>query len=281
MSTPGLAAELLDCVGAATRRGIRPSVRSIHLPRGFAAGSRDAEFCAVELDDGCIGFSFVLLGDTLPGLATEAGIASLPGRPVAEVAAWYAEPAAARRALGLAAINALTGSVFRRSGYRPNDAADSLGLIAPLPADHIGMIGLFRPLVGRILEAGARLTVAELKPELAQPGERFRVTLDPGELAACNKIVSTSTLLLNDTLDAVLAACRHAGRFAIIGPSAGCMPDPLFRRGVDSLGGTEVVDPDGFRTAFAAGEPWGRFARKTCIRRDGYPGFAALIERAS
>lgn len=275
----GIAAELLGWVEAAAAHGVRPRIGAIHLPQGFVGASRDAEFCAVELDDGCIGFSFVLLGATLPGLAREEAIAQLPGRAAAEVAAWYAQPAEARRAIGLATINALTQSVFRRAGYRPDDASDSLGLVEPQPDDHVGMIGLFRPLVGRILDAGARLTVAELKPELAQQGERFRVTLDPAELESCNKVVSTSTLLLNDTLDGVLAACRAARRFAIVGPGAGCMPDPLFRRGVDSLGGMEVVDAEGFRRAFRSGEPWGGFARKTCIRRDRYPGFATLLSR--
>jgi len=36
------------------------------------------------------------------------------------------------------------------------------------------------------------------------------VTLDPSRLAGCNKVVSTSTLLLNDTFEQVSAAWRGA-----------------------------------------------------------------------
>jgi uncharacterized protein (DUF4213/DUF364 family) len=142
------------------------------------------------------------------------------------------------------------------------------------------MIGLFRPLVARINEAGARLTVLELRPELAGDHEGCRVTLDPADLATCDKVVSTCTVLLNDTLDGVLAACRRAHCFAIVGPTAGCVPDPLFARGVDAIGGRRVIDAQGFREAFRNGEKWGPFATKYVITRQDYPGVDALLERA-
>jgi uncharacterized protein (DUF4213/DUF364 family) len=92
--------------------------------------------------------------------------------------------------------------------------------------------------------------------------------------------LSTTTLMLNDTLDAVVDACRGASALVLVGPGGGCLPDPLFARGVTGLGGTAIVDRDGFVTALARGEPWGTHARKYLIARDGYPGVAALVERA-
>jgi uncharacterized protein (DUF4213/DUF364 family) len=87
--------------------------------------------------------------------------------------------------------------------------------------------------------------------------------------------------MLNDTLDAVLAACRSARRVAVIGPTAGCVPDPLFDRGVDVVGGRRVTDRRGFLDAFAAGDRWGPFAAKYAIAQPGYPGCATLLERAA
>jgi len=280
VNVANIAEAFLRWVDAADARGVCPAIRCLHLPTAAAGASRDAEFCALELEDGSVGFSFALLGHTLAGLAETAACADLAGRRAAEIAGWYAEAGEARRAIGLAAINAITQSVYRQAGYRADMASDSIGLVDPQPGDHIGMIGLFRPLVERILASGARLTVAELKPEMAHETANFRVTLDPADLASCGKVISTSTLLLNDTLDEVLQACRNAAYFGIIGPSAGCMPDPLFARGVDTLGGMSVIDLDGFRDAFRSGQPWGRFSRKTCIRRGDYPGFAALLDLA-
>ncbi len=67
--------------------------------------------------------------------------------------------------------------------------------------------------------------------------------------------------------------------FAIVGPTAGCLPDPLFTRGVDTIGGRRVVDAKGFRDAFCKGEKWGSFASKYVIPRQGYPGVDWLLDR--
>ena len=87
-------------------------------------------------------------------------------------------------------------------------------------------------------ERGARLTVLELRADLAGAHPGFEVTLDPAALRTCDKVLMTSTVLLNDSLDAVLAQCRQARAVAMIGPGAGCLPEPLFARGITALGGT-------------------------------------------
>ena len=257
-----------------------PNVRALHLPAPSAAGTRDGEFCAIELDDGSLGLSFVLLGDTLATLRGRDAHAALAGTPALELARCYASATGAQRALGFAAVNALTGHLFDRAGYAPPAAAGSLGELDLQAGDHLGMIGLFPPLVPQVLASGARLTVLELRPELAGARDGWSVTLDAGELAGCNKVLSTSTVLLNHTLDAVLERCRHAERFALIGPGAGCLPDPLFACCVTLLGGSWIVNPAGFKAALQAGKPWGGFARKFALGREDYPGFDRLLTQA-
>jgi len=254
-----------------------PRVRALHLPPAQRPAGTDAEFCAIELDGGAIGFSYVLLDSVLPAMRAHDARA-LAGTEALALARGYGGTDPVANALGFAAINALTQQLFSRAGWTPFAAGDSLGDIEPKRGEHIGMIGLFPPLVARVREAGARLTVLELKPELAGE-EDYRVTLDPADLASCDKVVSTCTVLLNDTLDAVLAACRHAHHFAIIGPTAGCAPDPLFARGVETIGGRRVVDVEGFRDTFRSGESWGRFAAKYVITRRDYPGIDRLLNR--
>jgi uncharacterized protein (DUF4213/DUF364 family) len=193
----------------------------------------------------------------------------------------FASPRMADRVLGLAAINAVSQCFFRRAGFAPDYAANSFGSLNLGPGDHLGMIGFFGPLVDKCRELGVALTVLELDATLVQRAAGLEVTLDPGKLAHCDKIVSTSTVLLNGTLDNVLAQAAHARTFVIVGPSAGCVPDPLFARGVSTVGGAEVIDPPAFMHVCSALEPWGGTTRKYCIQRDAsYPGFAALLERA-
>jgi len=271
-------------VAMAERIAVRlaqPRVRALHLPPPQPATARDAEFCALELDDGSIGFSYVLLADV--GTALRAGTVGpdLAGVAAMALARGYAAGDPRAKALGFAAINALSQSLFTRAAWAPPGAGDSLAGIAPEAGEHVGMVGLFPPLVAPVLGAGARLTVLEIDPALAGERDGYTVTLDPAALACCDCVVSTCTVMLNDTLDAVLAACRSARRVAVIGPTAGCVPDPLFERGVDLVGGRRVTDRRGFLDAFAAGERWGAFAAKYVIAPPEYPGCAWLLERAA
>ena len=92
-------------------------------------------------------------------------------------------------------------------------------------------------------------------------------------------MVSTSTLLLTHTLDAMLAHSRQARWFAMIGPGAGCLPDALFARGVTLVGGSWVHNREGFLDALCRGESHSRHTRKYAIAAAGYPGFERLLAR--
>lgn len=258
-----------------------PRISALHLPPASADGTRDGEFLALELDDGALGLSYVLLDDTVARLRASPPGARLAGAAALEIARGWEVGTGAERTIGFAAVNALTASLFARAGFRPAGAADTIGELDPRPGDRVGMVGLFPPLVPRIVATGAQLTVVELKAHLAGEREGYRVTLDAGELRGCNKVLSTSTILLNDTVDRILSCCAGAEIVAIVGPGAGCLPDPLFARGVTLVGGTSVEDRGGLTRAISAGEKWGASVRKFALRREAYPGFEALLARAS
>lgn len=274
------ATEYLAQLEVFAARSPLPRIRALHLPPAQAGADDKGEFCALELEDGSLGLSYVLLDGTLARLREAGASLDLAGADALTVARRYASADSCARTLGFAAANALTRCLFDRAGFRPGASADSIGQMNPQAGERIGMIGLFRPLLGRILQSGAALTVVELKAELAATSDGYRVTLDANELADCCKVVSTSTLLLNDTLDRMLDRCRNARWFAMVGPSAGCLPDALFARGVTLLGGSWIQDHQGFIAALESGEPRSEFAGKFVLTADSYPGFTALLDRA-
>jgi uncharacterized protein (DUF4213/DUF364 family) len=260
-AAPSIADAMLDLITTRLGPDARPRLRAIHLPPVPWNGSKDGEFAAVELDNGALGLSYVLLDDTLAALAGVDG-SRLVGIDALTLARRWRDGQGAERTLGFAAVNALSRWLMDRDGERPPDATDSIGGLQPAPGEHIGMVGFFPPLVRAITEAGARLTVLELRADLAGSHSGFTVTLDPTALRDCSQVLMTSTVLLNGSLDGVLAQCRGAQRVAMIGPGAGCLPLPLFERGVTALGGTWIDDGQSFVAALRQGQPWGRFARK-------------------
>lgn len=256
-----------------------PRVRALHLPPPEAAASKNGEFCALELDDGALGLSYVLLGGILPRLAASDDPHTIVGMDALQLAREFAAPAAGaggdaeiRRMLGFAAANALSRTVMERIGFAPPRATDSIGGIDPQAGDHVGMVGLFTPLLKQVTAAGAQLTVIELNPDYAGHYDGYRVTLDAAALEDCNKVLSTSTILLNHTVDDMLAHCRNARRIVLIGPSAGCLPDPLFARGVTVVGGSWITDRAGFIDVLRRGESWSGFAYKFALGAADWPG---------
>ena len=250
------------------------------LPPLMDSPGKEGEFCAVQLDDGAVGLAFAILEDTLPALHARARSGPLAGGTALERVHGYAEGDRAARTLGLATINALTRRLYARAGYVPDDSIDSFGSLALAPGDRLGMIGHFTPLVREARALGIPVTVLELRPELVREEPGFAVTLDAKRLAGCNKIVSTSTLLLNDTFEAVSAAWRGADAVAIVGPSAGCPPEPLFAAGVSAVGAVWVAEADLLLARLAAGEKWGTAARKVTLTPQRYPGLDALLAKA-
>jgi uncharacterized protein len=282
---PSIASDILSQLATIAEQRPAPRVRRLHVPRRpDTSGEHDAEFCAIELEDGSFGLSYVLLGNTLNALlqahASSQQNEPLGGADPVALARKLASGSPVERALALAAVNALTDSVWRQVGYEPPPAGNSLGDITLTAQDHLGMIGFFPPLVRRVEAAGGRISVVEMDEAMvARQRERFpgvHISLDRADLQGCNVVIGTSTMLLNDTLDTMLAAAPNATRFAVIGPSAGLWPDTLFSRGVTLLGGTQVVDPAGFRDAMAAGESWSQATRKFAIAREGWPGWRKL-----
>jgi uncharacterized protein (DUF4213/DUF364 family) len=69
-----------------------------------------------------------------------------------------------------------------------------------------------------------------------------------------------------------------AEMISIIGPTAGFLPDPLFSKNVDVLGGTHIGDADLFMDLINRNENWSPATEKYCIQKKSYPGFDDLIQ---
>jgi uncharacterized protein (DUF4213/DUF364 family) len=251
-------------------------VQRIVLPPLAERPGREGEFCAVQLDDGSAGLAFVLLDGTLATLHAR-GVRAQEGSTAMDLVRGYAGGDLAARTLGLAAINALARRLYERAGFAPDDSIDSFGSLALEAGDRLGMVGYFTPLIQQARALGVPVTVLELRADLVREEPGLAVTLDAKRLSRCNKIVSTSTLLLNDTFEQVSALWRHADAVAIVGPSAGCPPDALFASGVSAVGTAWVADAEGLLSRLAAGEKWGASSRKVTLTPQSYPGLEVLL----
>jgi uncharacterized protein (DUF4213/DUF364 family) len=265
--------EFRKMVHALAARFTLPPIAEVFLPAFRRGGQpKDAQFMAIRLEGGATGISFVLLPDGKMEAYAALRPSDFVARDPREFALAFGDADPLREMIGLASINAVCQHAMRASGFLPDSATDSLGLLSVSRGDRIGMVGLFSGMIPTIREAGGELVVIEKDERLIGKFPDLPLTLDPSELRACNKILCTSTTVLNHSLDEILSHCSPGAFIAIIGPTAGYFPDPLFARGVDVVGGRVVKDGALFLKRLAEGKRWGDATERTCFQKATYAG---------
>lgn len=253
-------------------------IHGLHLPQPVPDETFRDEFGFVFLADGSIGPFYVSMGDILTRLWRRYPAPTATAMPAADPLQGFTSTDLARRALAVGTFNALSHSLLRRAGYQPPDRGTGSGLGDLTSAATVGMVGYFRPLIDKLTNAGVTVRVLEQAPERVADHPRVSVTTSPGDLADCTNVLCTASVLINDTLDALLAACTGATCFELVGPSGSGLPDALFARGIRRVGGILFDDERLLRDTLASGEPWGKAGRKYQIEAEQYPGIERLID---
>lgn len=271
--------ELLDATRQLMSGLTVPRVQQFELPPPVSSqaadnGARKNNFAAMVLEDGSVGLTYVALDKALDDLRQNPVVESIQGANPLDIATHYLQGTGWQRALGLSAINAVTQSVLRDNNIvQPMTdnmpvlfASDGDGSAAgATPTDHIGMVGYFGRLVEPLLAMGAKVTVIELREEMARHDGALEVTLDTSRLANCNKVIVTGTTLINHTIDNILQHCRRADNILMLGPTASCAPQPLFDRGLTLIGGFHVTDTARFVQSWRAAESWRQYGFRYSI----------------
>lgn len=262
-----------DLVSHLARKNEVGVIKDIFFPKFYLGGQpNDSEFFCIQLEDGSCGISFVLLPDHAIQRYAMAASSDYQGTPLLDLVNGFGSVDPVTNMIGLAAVNAVCQSVMRQTGYPLDTATDSVGELRINGMDHVGMVGLFRPIIKEILETGAQLTILEQNQSLILKYPEYNITTNVEELRQCGKILCTSTVVYNNTLDSILDNCSQNARISIIGPTAGYFPDPLFDQGVDFVGGTFIEDGDLFMKNLRDKTKWGISAKKISFSRHDYKG---------
>ncbi len=230
-------------------------------------------YVGVRLENHATGLAAMLFDAAPSGCTLLRDAGTYAGSPAASLLKYLVEGKnSLERALGLATANALTDP--------PRDAVDDREATACLDlrsGERVVMIGLFAPLVPRILAAGAALTVIEKNPERMKiPNERDR----DEALKGCDVAIITATTLLNDTFEETVSRLGRPRGTAVIGPSTPLHPEIFHDTPVTHLGGAVVADPERVLRIISEGggtpamRPALRFVNLT-IRRDQATAYRA------
>jgi uncharacterized protein (DUF4213/DUF364 family) len=255
-----------------------PLIKDIIVPPANSE-SKKANFSAIVLDDSTIGLIFINLNSAVKQKFKSEDFSRLKNISILQLARSFNSKDLFEKSLGLGCINAISQFIFKKANFNLNFTSDSLGLLNIKASDIIGMVGYFPPLVKLIEKIGSKLIIIEKKEELVQETESWSITLEPSGLKKCNKILITGTTVLNETIDDILQYCTNVTQASIIGPTASFLPDPVFERGINMLGGAFVVDSDSLIRSIQENIKWGKSVEKYVIQRNNYPGYEELLSR--
>jgi uncharacterized protein (DUF4213/DUF364 family) len=259
----GLKNEFRKMITGLTAKFAIPPIESVFLP----------PFCrvmAISLEGGATGISYVLVPDARMEEYTALQREDFSGRDPQDFALEFGGANPVAQMLGLASINAICQHVMRDTNFTLDSATDSLGLLSISAGDRVGMVGLFSRLIETVMKAGAELVVIERKEQSIRKYPDLPITQDVTELGTCNKVLSTSTTVLNNSLEEILASCSPDAFISIVGPTAGYFPDPLFALGVDVVGGRVVDNGEVLLQLLEERRRWGDATHRICFQRETY-----------
>jgi uncharacterized protein len=201
----------------------------------------------------------------------------LRGRPALDLAREALGDNGIRRAVGIAAMNALADTCWRR---RPHPEAelrvgvDAFDAAEIGPADKVVVVGAFVPFLRALKQRRQPFIVLERNPatltadELPffRPAEEARTVIPEADV-----VLITGSALVNDTLEDLLALRKPGARVTVVGPTVGMLPDAFLQRGADILGSVRITEPDAFLDVLAEGggapDFLGRSAQKVVLVR--------------
>ena len=240
-------------------------------------------FTGVQLSNGIAGACATPLGTIREAVCCPSSAMAMPfpgklkGRPALDLAQEALSPGGIRRAVGIAALNALADTCWR---CRPHpemtlqSGVDAYDATEIRPADKVVVVGAFVPFLKALKAKRQPFIVLEQDPATLKPDELayFRPAAEAPEVVPeADVLLITGTTLLNDTLEDLLRLARPEARVTMVGPTVGLLPDAFIARGADVLGSVRIVDPATFLDVLAEGGSGyhflGRSAEKVVLVR--------------
>lgn len=204
-------------------------------------------YTGVKLSDGHAGLCYTFQ-DEIAQAAGHCQISDLAGTMAGTSAVTLAEKAKSwdisESVIGVATLNALSQILIEKNpdNYIIQNG-DVINYIKITKKDTVAMVGYMQPLVPPIEARAKKLYVIERTPTRREEGV-LPDTASDEILPKADVILITGTAIANGTIDHLLRLSAKAEQVAIIGASAGIVPEVLFDRGVTLVGGVKILDVD-------------------------------------
>ena len=164
-----------------------------------------------------------------------------------------------KTAVAIATLNALSADCWERgrtSGFTMEMNMDGQDAVRMPVEKSVAVIGAFVPTLRALKERGGTWWVIEQDIRTLKEDEMAHFVPAQESVETIHKadvLIITGVTLVNHTLEEILQHARSDAEIAVMGPTAGLWPTPLFDRGVRVVGGVWVKEPDELLSILARG----------------------------
>jgi uncharacterized protein (DUF4213/DUF364 family) len=155
--------------------------------------------------------------------------------------------------IGIAAINALSQLLITKDEYIIDNGNFIDYIIDKIKKnDTVSLIGCIKPFIKILKTKTEKLFIFDKSPSFKDE-DILPYTMYEKILPKTDIVIATGSSIANKTLDHVLELSEKAREIGIVGPSAGLLPEVLFRRGVKVIGNIKTINPDRLLQIIAEG----------------------------
>lgn len=224
-----------------------PGIRMVAISLGYTF---------VELENNTMGVCFTPRSDS-SSCAHYSRAGQLAKRDIVELTDLMLSGNPIEKSVGVAAVNVVSQMIMdQEPDHYHFSERDFLDLI-PFEGNRlkVGMVGNIGPFIPFLIRHASSLTVVDDNPSLL-PGFKqngYTISREISDLADSEVVIITGSAAAVGDFDQILDAAKSARFIGVVGPSAGWLPDPAFRRGVNAVAATRITDIPGARSAILEG----------------------------
>ena len=198
---------------------------------------------------------FLGLASTLPNIiqstnCTKIDFAgSLTDKSFKELMSWSYQPPSLEKIIGIATLNAASQHILAIKNPYKEIKEDLLDFLKISKETRIIFIGFMKPMIRNILSKTRSISIIDNNPMVERTYYNIPILNDTNDLKESELetdiLFCTGTSLINDTIENVLSVFRHNAKvIVVVGPSVSFLPDILFDKGVNIVGGLNIIDSE-------------------------------------
>jgi uncharacterized protein len=224
-----------------------PGIRTVAISLGYTF---------VELSNGVMGVCFTPKSES-ETCAHYSHAGTLAKKHILDLSRLMLSSHPLEKSVGVAAINALSRLIMDQ--YPENYRFAKKDFLNLIPFEDqmlkVGMVGNIGPFVPFLLTRATSLTVVDNNPMLKPgfQGNGYILSRNIEDLKDVDILIITGSTAAVGDFDLVIEIAKSARFIGVVGPSAGWLPDPAFRRGVHAVAATKIINTSGARRAILEG----------------------------